>query len=92
MKLLRVTKSGLESVKDNMGGHSSLITYADSDEKWIYTFSIDGKINLWNRLTLMRDKEIKDLVKGGILTGISIGDRLAIAGDDLLVKVIPKIY
>lgn len=75
-----------------MGGHSSLITHADSDEKWIYTFSMDGKVNLWNRLTLTREKEIKDIVKGGILTGISIKGRLAIAGDDLLVKVIPKIY
>ncbi len=91
MKLIRVTKSGIETVKDNMGGHSSLITSADSDDKWIYTFSMDGKVSLWNRLTLKRDKEIKDLVKGGILTGISSGDRLVIAGDDLLVKVIPKL-
>ena len=53
---------------------------------------MDGKISLWNRQTLTRDKEIKDLVKGGILNGISIGDQLTIAGDDLLVKVIPKIY
>lgn len=75
-----------------MGGHSSLITYADSDEKWIYTFSMDGKVNLWNRLTLKREKELTDIVKGGILNGISVKGRLAIAGDDMLVKVIPKIY
>ena len=75
-----------------MGGHSSLITHADSDAKWIYTFSMDGKVNLWNRETLSREKQINDIVKGGILTGISIEGRLAIAGDDLLVKVIPKIY
>lgn len=31
MKLIRVAKNGVESVKDTMGGHSSLITYADSD-------------------------------------------------------------
>lgn len=39
-----------------MGGHSSMITYADSDQKWIYTFSMDGKVNLWNRQTLAREK------------------------------------
>lgn len=75
-----------------MGGHSSLITHADSDEKWIYTFSMDGKVNLWDRQTLKREKEMKDIVKGGILTGLSVNGRLAISGDDLLVKVIPKIY
>lgn len=32
-----------------MGGHSSMITAVDYDNKWIYTFSMDGKINLWNR-------------------------------------------
>ncbi len=35
---------------------------------------------------------MKDIVKGGILVGISLKDRLFIAGDDLLVKVIPKIH
>lgn len=79
-------------MKDSMGGHSSLITYADSDEKWIYTFSMDGKVNVWNRVSLIREKQMTDIVKGGILTGISIQGRLAIAGDDLLVRVIPKIY
>lgn len=75
-----------------MGGHSSLITSADSDEKWIYTFSMDGKINLWNRQTLAREKEMNEIVKGGILFGASVKDRLFVAGGDMLVKVIPKKY
>jgi hypothetical protein len=53
---------------------------------------MDGKVNLWNRQTLARDREITDTVKGGILLGVSLKDRLAIAGGDLLIKVIPKIY
>lgn len=39
-----------------MGGHSSLINGATYDEKWIYTFSMDGKIHLWNKSTLSRVK------------------------------------
>ena len=92
MKLLHISPGGLEIVKDSMGGHSSLISSADSDEKWIYTFSMDGKVNLWNRTTYKRENEMKDIVKGGILSGVSVKDRLVIAGGDLLVKVIPKLY
>ena len=32
-----------------MGGHNSLITGATFDNKWIYTFGMDGKINIWNK-------------------------------------------
>lgn len=92
MKLMRASSKGVEIMKENMGGHNSLITGASFDQKWIYTFSMDGKINLWNRETLMRDKEIKDIVKGGILTGVSIGKCIVVSGGDLLTKVIAKYY
>lgn len=92
MKLLHISPGSIEIVKDSMGGHSSLISSADSDEKWIYTFSMDGKVNLWNRTTYKRDNEMKDIVKGGILMGVSVKDRLVIAGGDLMVQVIPKLY
>lgn len=75
-----------------MGGHTSVITSADCDDKWIYTFSMDGRLNLWNRQALSRDKEIKDLVKGGIEAALSIKDKLFISGGDLMVQIVPKIY
>jgi hypothetical protein len=51
---------------------------------------MDGKINLWNKASLSREHELIDIVKGGILRCISIGNKLIIAGDDLTVKIIDK--
>lgn len=33
-----------------------MITDVSSDEKWLYTFAMDGKINLWNKKNWMREK------------------------------------
>lgn len=73
-----------------MGGHSSLISDVDFDEKYVYTFSIDGRINLWNRETIRRDHDMNDIVKGGILSGICINSSLIVTGGDLMSRVVEK--
>ena len=51
---------------------------------------MDGKICIWNEESLMREKDIKDPVKGGIVGGLSMGDYLVVSGSDLITKVLRK--
>ena len=46
--MIEVSASGVKPLKETMGGHNSLITGAASDGKRLYTFSMDGKVCIWN--------------------------------------------
>ena len=73
-----------------MGGHNSVITGAACDDKKLYTFSMDGKICIWNNDNLIRESDIKDSVNGGILGGLFIGGYLAVTGNDMVTKLFGK--
>ena len=73
-----------------MGGHSSVITGAACDSKKLYTFSMDGKVCIWNGDSLMREDDIKNPVNGGILCGSMIGEYLVVSGNDMVTKMIRK--
>lgn len=55
-----------------MGGHSSVISAIDFDKSFLYGFSMDGKVTVWNRENFTRLREIKDIVNGGIVGGLSL--------------------
>ena len=54
MTMIRLMVDGYETIKESMGGHSSYISSIGYDDKWVYTFAMDGKINLWNRQKMSR--------------------------------------
>jgi WD40 repeat protein len=73
-----------------MGGHTSLITGAASDGKKLYTFSMDGKVCIWNAETLVREGDMKDIVNGGILSGTLTENHLVVTGNDMVTKLVSK--
>ena len=70
-----------------MGGHNSLITGAACNENKIFTFSMDGKVCIWNRESLMREGDIREMVNGGILCGSYLKGYLVVSGNDLVTKL-----
>lgn len=48
MSMVQISSEGVKPVKETMGGHSSVITGAARDTKKLYTFSMDGKICIWD--------------------------------------------
>ena len=67
-----------------------MITGAASDGTKLYTFSMDGKICIWNNEKLFREGDIKGSVNGGILGGLCIGGYLAVTGNDMVTKLFGK--
>jgi hypothetical protein len=59
MSMVEISEQGIKAVKETMGGHNSVITGAASDGKKLYTFSMDGKVCIWNNETLTREGDIK---------------------------------
>ena len=92
MTLIELTGDGYEAVKGSMGGHSTYITSAQCDEKWIYTISMDGKINLLNRTNLSREKSMEEAGEGGIVCAITTNKSIVVCKDDLITKIVPKIH
>lgn len=90
MSMLEIAPEGCKVIKETMGGHNSVISGAARDQKYIYTFSMDGKICIWEADSLTRIGEIKETVSGGIVSGITIGNYLAVSGVDLVTKLVPK--
>ena len=87
--MVEVSSEGFKTVKETMGGHSSVITGAGVSGNFLYTFSMDGKICVWENESLQRLSEIKESASGGIVTGCVIGKRLIFSGGNLVTKVIP---
>jgi hypothetical protein len=73
-----------------MGGHNSVITSIDYDSEFLYAFGMDGKVTFWSLTNFSRLKEIKDIVNGGIVSGLSHNSFLVINGNDLMTKIVRK--
>lgn len=59
MTMVSISLEGFKPVKETMGGHSSVITGAGLLGKLLYTFSMDGKVCVWEEDSLQRLSEIK---------------------------------
>jgi len=73
-----------------MGGHNSVITSIDYDGQFLYGFGMDGKVTFWSLTNFSRLKELKDIVSGGIVSGVSVNSFLVISGNDLMTKIVRK--
>ena len=73
-----------------MGGHNSVITSIDYDNEFLYAFGMDGKVTVWSLTNFSRLREIKDVVNGGIVGGLSLNSFLVITGSDLMTKIVRK--
>lgn len=51
---------------------------------------MDGKVTLWSLTNFSRLREIKDIVNGGIVGGLSLNSFLVITGNDLMTKIMRK--
>jgi hypothetical protein len=51
---------------------------------------MDGKITVWSLSNFSRLREVKDVVSGGIVGGLSQNSFIVVTGSDLMTKIVRK--